>query len=77
MPSVLWFVVMMTPQTFRIAYSLAVLLIDAQHVGRRGRVGFHVVVEGEAVEVAEVARFADAQDDRLEETVEPAEQLLR
>ena len=39
-----------------------VLLVDAQHVGRRGGVGLHVVVEREAVDVAEVARLADAQD---------------
>ena len=36
-----------------------------------------MVVESEAVDLAEVARLADPQDDALEEAVEPAEQLLR
>ena len=38
---------------------------------------FDVVVEGEAVDLAEVARLGDAQDHRLEESVEAAEQLHR
>ena len=37
----------------------------------------HVIVEGEAVELAEVARLADAQDHRFQEAVEAAEHLLR
>jgi hypothetical protein len=36
-----------------------------------------VVVELESVDVAEVSRLADAQDDRLEEAVEAPEDLLR
>ena len=77
MPSVLWLVVMMTPQTVEDAVLAQVLFVDAQHVGRRGGVGLHVVVEREAVDVAEVARLVDAQDHRLQEAVEAAEHLLR
>ena len=36
-----------------------------------------MIVEGEAVELAEVARLADAQDHRFQEAVEAAEHLLR
>ena len=54
-----------------------VLLVDAQHVGRRGRERLHVVVEGEAVDLAEIARLGNAQDHRLQEAVEAAEQLQR
>jgi hypothetical protein len=39
-----------------------VLLVDAKHVGRRGRASLHVVIEFEAVDVAEIARLADAQE---------------
>ncbi len=53
-----------------------VLLVDAQHVGRRRRVSLHVVVELEAVDVAEVSRLADAQDDGLRKAVEPSQHLL-
>ena len=77
MPSALWLVVMMTPQTSGYAVFAQVLLVDAQHVGRRGGVGLHVIVEGEAVDLAEVARLADAQDHRFQEAVESAEHLLR
>jgi hypothetical protein len=53
-----------------------VSFVDAQHVRRRGRVSFHVIVELKAVYVAEVARFAHAQDDGFQEAVEAAEHLL-
>ncbi len=54
-----------------------VLLIDAQHIGRCRGVGFHVIVEGEAVHVAEIARLVDAQDHGFDEAVEPPEHVLR
>ena len=54
-----------------------VLLVDPQHVRRRGEIGLHVVVELEAVELAHVLRFRDPQHDALEEAVEAAEHLLR
>ena len=54
-----------------------VLLVDAQHVGRRGGHRLQVVVELEPVDFAEVARLADAQDHRLQEAIEAPEQLLR
>ena len=41
-----------------------VLLVDPQHVRRRGGVDLHVVVEAEAVDLAEIARLADPQDHR-------------
>ena len=37
-----------------------VLFIDAQHVRRSGRVGLHVIVKTEAVDIAEIARFVHA-----------------
>ena len=54
-----------------------VFLVDAQHVRWRGRVGLHVIVELEAIDIAQVTRFVDAQDHRLKEAVETAEQVLR
>ena len=42
-----------------------VLFVDAQHVRRRGGEDLGVVIECEAVDVAEIAGFADPQDDRL------------
>ena len=54
-----------------------VLLVDAEHVGWGGDDCLEVVVELIAIDVTEVARFGDAQDDGLEESVEAAEQLLR
>jgi hypothetical protein len=54
-----------------------VFFIDAQHVRWRGGVGFHVVIELKAVDVAKIARFAHAQDDGFQEAVEAAEHLLR
>lgn len=53
-----------------------VLFVNTQHVRRRRRVGLHVVVKLEAVDVAKVARLVDAQDHRLEKPVEAAEQML-
>ena len=42
-----------------------VFFIDPQHVGRCGDVALHVVVKLKPVHVAQVARFAHAQDDGL------------
>ena len=54
-----------------------VLLVDAKHVGRRGEVGLHMVVELEAVYFAHVLRFGDPEHDALEEAIEASERLLR
>jgi len=54
-----------------------VFFVDAQHVRRRRGVGLHVIVEFEAVDVAEVSPFTDAQDDGLQEAIEASEHLLR
>ena len=51
---------------------LQVLLVDPQHVGRRRGVDLGVVVEFEAVDVAEIAPFIDPQNDRFDEAVELA-----
>ena len=63
---------MMTPQTLHDEYSRTILLVDAQDVGRRRGIDLHVLVEAEAIHVAEVARLADPQDDRLYEAIEAA-----
>ena len=54
-----------------------VLVVDAEDLGRRGDDVLHLIVEGAAVEFAHVAGFVDAQDDRAQERVELAEDLLR
>ena len=43
-----------------------VFFINSQHVGRGGNVGLHVIVELISVDIAQVSRFAHAQNDRLE-----------
>ena len=53
-----------------------IFLIDAQHVRRRGRVGLHMIVKCEAINIAEVAGLADAQDNAFQKPVEAAEGLL-
>ena len=73
MPSVLWLVVMMTPQTFGIAYSCRFFSSTRSTSGGAAVIGFHVIVEGKAVELAEIARLADAQDHRFQEAIEAAE----
>ena len=62
MPSVLWFVVMTTPQTLKTECSRMFFSSHAQHIGRRGRVHLQVLVERVPVDVAEIARLADAKD---------------
>ena len=42
-----------------------VFLVDAEHVGRRGGVGLHVIVESEAVELAEIARLRSRAGSRI------------
>ena len=42
-----------------------VLFVDPQHVRRCGGVDLGVIIELEAVEIAEIAPFVDPQDDRL------------
>ena len=42
-----------------------VLLVDPQHVWRGGGVDLGVIIELEAVEIAEIAPLVDPQDDRL------------
>ena len=59
------------------AYSAAIFFVDPQHVGRCGGRCLHVVIEGEAIELAEVARLAHAQDHRFQESVEASKHLLR
>ena len=49
---------------------LEVLFVDAQHVRRRGGVDLDMIVELEAIEIAEIAPFVDPQDDRFDEAVE-------
>ena len=53
------------------------LFVDAQGIGRRRRIGFHVIVELEAIGFAQVARLADPQDYRFQKAIEPAEHLNR
>jgi hypothetical protein len=53
-----------------------VFFINAQYIGRRCGIGLHVIVELEAVELAEIARLADPKNDGLQESVEPAKHLL-
>ena len=54
-----------------------VFRIDPERVGRRGDQRLGRLVEGEAVDVAEVFAFRDAQYDRLGEFVEVAQHRLR
>lgn len=53
-----------------------VFLIDPQHIGWCGGVGFHVIVEGETVLSAEITSFADPQDHRFDVSTEAAEHVL-
>ena len=56
------------------------LLIDTQHIGRRGGIDLGVVVEGEAIDplgVTEIARLVHPQDDRFGEAIETPEQIGR
>jgi hypothetical protein len=50
-----------------------VLFVDAEHVGRRRGVGLQVVVELETVELAEVARLIDAEDNGFSKSIEESE----
>ena len=52
-----------------------IFLIDPQHVGRGGGVDLGVVVEAEAVHIAQITRFTDPQNHRFDEAVETAEQV--
>ena len=54
-----------------------VLVIDAQHVRRRCRIGFHVLVPSVAIDLTEIAGFVDAQHHGFEEAVEPSEHVRR
>ena len=65
MPSVLWLVVMMTPQTLGTRYSLRCFSSTRSTSGGAAMIGLHVVIERVAVELAEVACLVDAQDHRL------------
>jgi len=49
---------------------LQVLFVDPQNVRRCGGVDLDMVVELEAVELAEIAPFIDPQDDRFDKAVE-------
>src|SRR5215469_12597994 len=42
-----------------------VLFVDAQHIRRRCRIGFHVVVPSVAIDLTEIAGFVDAQHPAL------------
>ena len=53
------------------------LLVDADGVGRCSGIDLDMLIERVAVDLAEIARFADPQDHRFYEAVETAEQLLR
>ena len=54
-----------------------VLLVNTQHVRRRCRIGFHVVVPSVAIDLTEIAGFVDAQHYGFEEAVEPPEHVRR
>ena len=47
--------------TIRNVVFMQMLLIDAQHVRRRGRICLHVIVKLETVRVAKITRLADSQ----------------
>src|SRR5215813_15598955 len=51
--------------------------IDLQHLGRRGGVDFHPVIESKTIGVAEIANFIHPQDDRLHEWIEGGEDVGR
>jgi len=53
------------------------LLVDAQHIRRRRRIDLGVIVELEAIDRAQIAALVHAQDHRLDEIVEPPEQVRR
>src|SRR5262245_50619708 len=54
-----------------------VFFIDLQHLGRRGGVDFHLVIESKTIGVAEIANFIHPQDDRLHEWIEGAQDVGR
>src|SRR6516225_1728512 len=53
----------------------AILLINSQGIRRRGDDWLQVIVEREAIPLAQVAGFVDTQDDRLQMAVEAAQGL--
>ena len=54
-----------------------VLFVYPQHVRRCGGADLDVIIELEAVEIAEIAPFIDPQDDRFNVAVELARQMCR
>jgi hypothetical protein len=50
--------------------------IDAQRIRRRGRVDFHMIVKCEAIDTAEIAGLADAQDHAFQKPIKAPEGLL-
>src|SRR5215468_6967113 len=54
-----------------------VLLVDAQHIRRRRRIGFHVIMPSVTIDLAEIASLVNAQHYGFEEAVEPAEHVRR
>src|SRR5262249_26282968 len=66
MPLVLSLAVIMTPVTLGHRMFAQVLFVDSQYVRRRSDICFQVIVKSISVIVANIASFADAEDDRLE-----------
>src|ERR1700730_17103396 len=54
-----------------------VLLANAQHVWRGSRERFKMLVICESIRIAQIARFADAKNHGLHETIEASQHLLR
>src|ERR1700733_3854662 len=54
-----------------------VFLVDAQHIRWRGDVRLRIIVKLISVELSEISRFANTQDNRLKEAVKSTHQLLR
>src|SRR5262249_31058011 len=51
--------------------------IDLQHLGGRGGVDFHSVIESKTIGLAEIANFIHSQNHRLHKWIEVAEDVGR
>src|SRR5262249_1088027 len=51
--------------------------IYLQHLGRRGGVDFHPVIQGKTIDVAKIAHLVYPQNDRLPEWIERAQDIGR
>jgi hypothetical protein len=64
-------------EAVRHAVFAEVLLVYAQDIRRGSGISLHVVVELKSIEVAEIARLIDAENDGFHKTVKPAQHVMR